>query len=362
MMEISSLRQRGRAMINPDSKKITIIAILAILEKYSDVEHKLTAKQIIDHLSAEYGIAIDRKAVKRNLIDLVDFGYDIEYTETTKVNPKGEKESIYTDWYINHKFDNSELRMLIDSLLFSKHIPYSQCKELIEKLCELSNTYFKNSMQHVHNLPETMPRNPELFLAIEVIDEAIRRKKQVAFNYTDFDVNKEKQLRTVTNGEPYLYEVTPYQMVATNGRYYLICGTDKHNDLGHYRVDRIANIKLLEKSKARPLKEIKGCEHGLNLPKHMAEHIYMYSGESVRVKFIAEYNAYRIMNDLVDWFGQDFTVRKIDDQFVEISLVVNEDAMVNWAMQYGSLVEVKSPKRLRDRLAYSSKKMADKYR
>ena len=358
MMDITSVKIKESTMLDTQSKKISIIAILDILNKYSDAEHTLSAKEILDRLKSEYDITLDRKAVKRNLVDLVDFGYEIEYTEKIKVNPNGENESIYTDWYINHKFDNSELRMLIDSLLFSKHIPYSQCKDLIEKLSSLSNTYFKNSMQHVHNLPETIPRNPEVFLTIEVLDEAIRKKKKVAFHYTDYDINKKKQVRVDSNGEPRVYEVTPYQLVATNGRYYLICGTDKHDAIGQYRVDRVSNIQLIEKSKARPLKELKGYEQGLNLPKHMAEHIYMFSGPGVRVTFLS---SRVIMNDLVDWFGLDFSVREIDNETIEVSLIVNEEAMFNWAMQYGNWIEVKSPKKLRDKLAAAAKRMADKY-
>lgn len=34
----------------------------------------------------------------------------------------------------SRKFTNEELILLIDSLLFSKHIPYSQAKDLIAKL------------------------------------------------------------------------------------------------------------------------------------------------------------------------------------------------------------------------------------
>ena len=340
------------------SKKITIIAILEVLNKHSDVEHKLSAQEIIDLLWKEYEIKIDRKAVKRNLMDLVGFGYPVEYKEIEKKNAKGEEENIYTDWHIEHKFDPSELRLLIDSLLFSKHIPYSQCKELIEKLVGLSSKYFEADVKYIHNLTDTLPRNQEVMLSIEVLNEAIRRKKQVAFNYREYDTNKTIQLKKDKNGEVALYKRTPYQMVATNGRYYLICSSDKHKDLANYRVDRISNIKLLEKEKARPLGDVKGGEHGLNLPKHMAEHIYMYSGEGVRVRFLA-YKT--IMDDIVDWFGLEFDVREKGEEMVEVSVIVNEDAMFNWAMQYGGRVEVLSPKSLRDRLTEASANMAEKY-
>ena len=120
------------------SKKMVIMNILDILKKYTDVDHRLTQAEIMERLKKEYMMDVDRKTVKRNLMDLVDMGLDIEYTEITKMVPNkktGELEetSNCTDWYMTRDFSDSELRLLIDSLLFSKNIPYNQCKELIEK-------------------------------------------------------------------------------------------------------------------------------------------------------------------------------------------------------------------------------------
>jgi len=356
-MEISAVREKGKDMFTGQQKKISIIAILKILYEHSDADHRLSAKEIIDYLWSDYNIKLDRKAVKRNLMDLIDFGYDIEYKETPKKNQKGEEEIIYSDWYINHTFDNSELRLLIDSLLFSKHMPYSQCKELIGKLIGLSSVYFKDNVKHISNLPESVPRNPELLLTIEVLDEAISKKKQVAFNYTDYGIDKVMHLRTDTNGIPTNYVINPYQMVATNGRYYLICGSDKHDYLGHYRIDRIANIELLNTS-AKPLSKIKGTEYGLNLPKHMAEHIYMFSGDSVRVKYLCKPD---MINEIVDWFGLDFDIKEKEVDLIEISVMVNESAMFHWLMLYGPRVEVISPKTLRDRVTEAAAEVAEKY-
>jgi len=357
-MEITAIRMKEGSMYTGQPKKISIIAILKILYEYSDAEHRLSAKDIIGYLWKDYGIKLDRKAVKRNLMDLWDFGYDIEYKETPKTNPRGEEEIIYSDWYINHTFDNSELRLLIDSLLFSKHMPNKQCKDLIAKLIGLSSVYFKDNVKHVHNLPDRVPRNPELFYTIAVLDEAIGKKKQVLFNYKEYGIDKKTYLKLNKDGAPVDYQINPYQMVATNGRYYLICNMDNHDGLAHYRVDRIANIKLLEKNPATPLRRIKGAEHGLDLPRHMAEHIYMYTGEGVRVKFLAYRN---MITELVDWFGLDFDVAEKDADMVEISVIVNEYAMFYWAMQYGPLVEVLSPKGLRDKLVKASAEMAEKY-
>ena len=48
-------------------KKLVILYILDILQKYTDEEHRLSQKEIQDILNREYEMTVDRKAVKRNL-------------------------------------------------------------------------------------------------------------------------------------------------------------------------------------------------------------------------------------------------------------------------------------------------------
>ena len=132
-------------MYEPQPKKNLIMDILDILKRYTDEDHRLSQKEICSILKNEYSMKADRKAVKRNLMNLIDLGYDIEYSESIRKikNKDGEKEESYilSDFYLNRDFTDAELRLLIDGLLFSKHIPYSQCRELIEKIKNLSNIY-----------------------------------------------------------------------------------------------------------------------------------------------------------------------------------------------------------------------------
>lgn len=65
-------------------KKMLNICILDILKKYTDCDHTMDQKDIIAKLKEDYDITVDRKSVKANLNCLVDYGYDIEYTETER--------------------------------------------------------------------------------------------------------------------------------------------------------------------------------------------------------------------------------------------------------------------------------------
>ena len=74
-------------------KKLLILNILDILWKDSDQDHRLTQREIGEILRTRYGMAADRKAIKRNLMDLVEFGFDIEYREVPRGGAGEEEET-----------------------------------------------------------------------------------------------------------------------------------------------------------------------------------------------------------------------------------------------------------------------------
>lgn len=327
-------------------KKLLIMNILDILKRYTDENHRLSQKEIVELLKNEYDMQADRKSVKRNLMNLIDFGYDLEYSESIRINKNGEEETIYTDWYLNRDFSDAELRLLIDSLLFSKHIPHSQCKQLIEKLSGLSNIYFNSKVKLIRTLTENMPQNKELFYTIEILDEAISKNKKVAFTYNQYDVDKKLHPRREEK-----YIVNPYQIAATNGRYYLICNYDKYDDISNYRIDRITDIELLDET-AKPKPK------DWTLPKHMAEHIYMFSGGSESVTFCAKRY---IVPDIIDWFGKDVNFTDITEEEVTAHVNVNLEAMRLWAMQYAKHIKILTPPRLTEEIKNDLKEGLSNY-
>ncbi len=324
-------------------KKLIIMNILDILRRYSDEDHRLSQKDIVEILRNEYDMSIERKSVRRNILNLMECGYEIEYSESVRLVPNrktGEPEEsyIWSDFYLVREFADSELRLLIDGLLFSKHIPYSQCKELVEKLEGLSNIYFQSRVRHIRTMPDAMPPNKQLFYTIGILDEAISRNKQVSFHYGAYGLDKKLHPRN-SDGAVKDYIVTPYQIAAANGRYYLIGNTAPHDNVSHYRLDRIMDVRLLDTA-ARPASSVEGLERGLNLPKHMAEHLYMFSGESAPVTFRMKKH---ILNDVIDWFGTDVTFSDESGDEVTARVEVNLKAMKLWAIQYGPYVTVLSP-------------------
>mgnify|MGYP002623771343 CR=1 FL=1 len=321
------------------NKKMLNMLILEILQKYSDEDHSLTQQEIIRLLDQNYGMECDRRSVKNNVLFLREMGYDISMEKGYRL--------------MSREFDDSELRILIDSVLFSKSISTRQARDLIGKLRNMGSNFFSAKVSHVSNLPD-LPRtsNKQAMYALDAINDAISEKCKISFVYnevgTDFKLRPRRE-------EPYI--VNPYQIVANNGRFYLIGNYDKYDNIAHFRIDKMTDVKMLE-DKARPMKDIPELKDGLNLPRHMAEHMYMFSGPSVPIKLETTED---MMSELTDWFGTDFTVQRIVDGKIRARIVCNENAMRYWALQYGPWVEVLEPKSLRDQIRDDVVQMNMKY-
>ena len=322
------------------NKKMLNMLILDILKEYSDENHKLTQQEIIRLLKSNYDMECDRRSVKNNVLYLKELGYDI-----------------YMDggYYLGEReFEDAELRMLIDSVLFSKNLTQKQAKTLIEKLRAMGNRYFPAKVSHISNLPDLQHAdNKQMMYVLDTINDAISEKKKIKFIYNDYDIDFKLKPRRDA-----VYVVNPYQIVANNGHFYLIGNYDKYDDISHYRLDRMTSVeKLEEKSKSQ--REIKDFKNGFNLPRHMAEHIYMFSGDSIPVKFLTSEG---MMNELVDWLGKDLRINKTDvEGQIEVRVNCNEEAMFYWALQYGPFVEVLEPTTLRSRIYEAVKEMCRKY-
>lgn len=356
-------------------KKLLILNILDILRKYSDEDHRLSQREIGEILKTEYGMTADRKAIRRNLSELMENGFPIEYSDTIrlvpvkdeegkdKLGPNGtpllEENVILSDFYLEHQFTDGELRLLIDGLLFSPHVPYSQCKALVEKLEGLSNVYFRSRVGHIARLPVDQADNKQLFLNIEMLDEAISKGRKVKFHYVEYGTDKRLHLRRRPDGSIREYLINPYQMAAREGKYYLICNYDKYDDISNYRVDRIKDIEILREP-VKPFESLPWARgRSLDLASYMAEHPYMFSSEAVRARLQV---ARAMVSDVIDMFGKSVKFGGETADTVEVSLTANAMAIEQFAKNFALDVLVLEPQSLREKVQNDLERGAAAYR
>ncbi len=328
-----------------ESKKLALLRVLHVLEYYSDVDHPLTQDDIVGYLEKDYGITVERKAVGRQL-SLLREAYD--YPSAPIVIVSDRRKGTYIE---QRTFEDAELRMLIDGVLSSRYITASHSKKLIDKLCSLSNKYFRAHVKNVYSVNDwSKTDNYDLFYNIELIDEAIEKGRKITFDYNKYRADKTMK-KTAT------HSVSPYQLILHNQRYYLMSYNERFGEIRYYRLDHITNMAIEEKSPVTPLRSLEGYKNGIDYKELSSSLPYMFSDKIETVEFITDY---RIIDQVIDWFGREVKIEKEGGMY-KVSVRVSLQAMEYWAMQYLNAVEVISPLSLREKLKENLKNATEKY-
>lgn len=323
-------------------KKSSLLYILKILQENTDENHTLTYADIGERLYSGFGIEIERKTIASSIDILSEHGYDI-----VKCGKKG--------LYLGERdYEDGELLFLIDAIYSSNSMPTKYAKDLVLKLTQNYSRFKKKKFNHLEKFDDgTKTDNKQIFYTIEVLNDAIEQKKKVEFQYGAYDTNKRLKLK----GDGKVYKINPYFMVNNRGKYYLVCNYDKYDDISNYKIECIANIKVLDED-VKPIELASGKEK-FSIKDYMKEHVYMVSGKTIEAAVKIE-NEDRV-NDFVDWFGKDVYFSK-ENGFVVANLKVNEEALVYWSLQYGEHVEILKPLETREKIKSIIENMLKKYK
>ena len=149
------------------------ICILQILQKHTDKDHVLTQQEILRLLEEEYELNLDRRSVKSNIEFLKDAGYEIETEGGYQL--------------ITRPLEDAELRMLIDSVLFSKYLSAKQADALTKKLRDMASKYFSDKLSHVSGLREMQYKdNQQLLYSLETISDAIDQRRKIHYTSSHY--------------------------------------------------------------------------------------------------------------------------------------------------------------------------------
>lgn len=325
------------------------IYILEILSQHAGEDRRMYQRDISRYLQEEYDIKVTRKTLGKYIASLREHGLVAGKRGIYKVN----------------QFTDKELRIIIDSILYSQHIPAYSAKEIIKKLKDLSSKGLDKKMVNINYIESfNNNQNENLYNVLDNIDIAIEGNKKIKITVCHYNIDGELK-------DLWSDEISPYYIVASNSRYYIICYAGRKDKSGREmlesrRVDRISQAEILSDKKRVPLHEVTGNRSGFDLGKYMREHIYMFSGESdyITVKMQEKHIGYFIdWYGLSDEYGNKFRVKKSEESkgYVEITTKSNLNAAYYWALQYGELAEVIKPAALREKIRQGIKDILRKY-
>lgn len=284
----------------------------------------------------------------------------------------------------------AELNQVIEGVLFLKSIDDESKEKIIRKLITLSSKNFPKYSPYISENTRTISKKiagvfedsrvDEIALKnnLQVIRTAIEANKgsglKISFYFNGYDENKKLKVRVDANGAKLRYVVNPYYIIMYNGKPYLICATEPHDNVAVYRIDLMSEITTEIKAslakdgkmiseKRRPKSEIKGLPMEWNskeASKFQTEHLYMYYGKPESISLKIDKDRYTLLHD---YFGDRYQfVEHIDDTWDCIEVECVPDAMISWAMQCSDFVEVLQPESLRQRILGKCKSLAERYR
>ncbi|MCD8307060.1 MAG: WYL domain-containing protein [Clostridia bacterium] len=323
-----------------EPKKTVIFRLYQILFDYTDADHPMTQAEIQEKLRTDYGIEAERKSIGRNLSYL---------QEEMKMGIVSSRKGTYLE---DRPFEPAELRLLIDCVLSSRYIKDKYSDDLIKKLSRMGGRYFQSRVRHIFSVHEWGNRdNDELFLNIDLIDEAIESGRQITFTYNRLDADKKPQ-------KTHRHIVSPYQMIVHNQRYYLMGYSEYWKDIRFYRIDKMTEAKVLTKAPATPIRTLPGYENGVNYSELANTRPYMYSDKP---EHIILKTREAVIDELVDWFGPSIGITPQEGDTITVDLMASPTAMMYWALQFGDDAEILAPLSLRNRVQDMLKTILAKY-
>lgn len=324
--------------------KIKLLFLHDIFTRQTDKDHVYSANELCDLLS-EYGISCERKSIYSDIEALKEYGMDI-------VNVRSPKRGYYLN---ERKFDIAEVRLLIDAVQAAKFISSRKTKALIYKIGSLLSEFQEEELREQIYVESSFKSEKEdLYDIIKSLDDAIKRSKQVQITYA----KRKLENRYLKKSEGKVFIVNPYSLLWSNDHYYLVCNNDKYNNLMHLRLDRISQVKILDKQ-AKHFSKVSKYTDKFDTADYSNKIFNMFTGESGEVELCCDN---RLIDDILERFGDEIPLKIYDENhFVFKADVELSSGLVSWIMQFGSDIKVLAPKQLSDALIEKSREILSVY-
>lgn len=313
-------------MNSENSRKIKLLKMWEILKSQTDEEHPITTNELIERLRLE-GINVDRKILYADIELLNQNGYEVITVR--------ERSNVY--YVEDRSFFEHEVRILMDAVKSSAFITEKKTDELINKIAVLAGSKRgKLLKENVTKYSTVKANNESIYYSVDPIVQAIKKKRKIGFNYSDYNIKRERVPRMDKEdpSQKRWYVVNPVATAIDNGQYYLVCYDDRHGgDTANYRIDRMDNVTVLDEPITKNPK--------LEASKSKVKQFVNYGGDPKTVVFHID----RGLIDLVfDKFGKNVKIRELENGRLHCTVDVQQSpTFIHWCCSFGSRLTVVSP-------------------
>lgn len=323
-------------MSEEKNKKGRLLALQQYFYQYTDEAHPASTAELIAAMEKQ-GYKANRKTIKDDIDILVAFDIDI-VTNVSKGN------SFFMG---TRQFEVPELKLLVDAVSSSRFISAGKSENLINKISSLGSVYQKEQIvPRIYTADRIKTDNPQLYYVIDKLIEAVQTKRQVRFQYTEYDADKNKILRN--DGE--IYVNSPYGCLWNDDFYYLVGYSEKHEKVVTFRVDRIIELEILDEP-AWPEPE------NFMMADYARKIIEMYDGEEQEVELICDNE---LMKSVIDRFGENIQTERVnDDQFKATVTVAASKTFYAWCFRFAGQMKIAGPRKVKKQYLEMAKKITE---
>ena len=328
-------------MLRGTNQKFKLYRLAQIMLERTDDDHYITMPEIMSALG-EYEITADRKSIYNDLRDLETLGIEVEG------EPVGNR---YHYHVVNRPFELPELKLLVDAIQSSKFITERKTNALIKKLEQLVSKYEAVKLQRqVYVTGRIKTMNESIYYTVDAIHNAISENKKIKFQYYQWNVKKEMELRH--NGA--WYHISPWGLSWDDENYYLVGYDSDAGQIKHYRVDKMLHIQMSEEKR-------EGKEHfkKLDMADYAKKSFGMFGGKEQEVKLL-------VRNDLagviIDRFGKGVMMLPEDEDHFKVNVDVHvSKQFLGWIISLGEGVRIVGPDEVVDQMKEEVKRLVKQY-
>ena len=328
-------------MARSSNQKAKLLYLAKIFSEQTDETHGLTMPELISRLN-DVGISADRKTIYTDLEELRHFGMDILAQQ---------EGGVWRYCLVSREFELAELKLLVDSVQSSRFITEKKSRSLIKKLESLVSVYDARQLQRqvlIAGRVKTM--NESIYYNIDKLHSAINSNLQIRFQYYQWNVKKEMELR---HGGAW-YQVSPWCLIWDDEKYYLVAYDAADGIIKHYRVDKMLHI-----SPTPAFRDGQAQFRDFDLAKYAKGLFGMFGGEETDVLLEGE-NA--MVGVLIDRFGKDIAIAQKDDAHFEARVTVAiSPQFFGWVMALGRGIRIAGPAPVVKRMREEAARLAQQY-
>ena len=322
--------------------KMKMLHLIRIFSQETDDEHALTLQEIIAKLAA-VNITADRKTLYTDFEDLRQFGFDIiaQQRDRTTYYHLGERD-----------FELPELKLLVDSVQAAKFITTRKSRELIRKLERYTSVYQAAQLhRQVYIAGRVKAMNESIYYNIDRLHSAINAGSQIRFQYGQWNLNKEMELRR--GGD--WYQVSPWALTWDDEKYYLVAYDADADMIKHYRVDKMLRIKALDEPRQGQKAFV-----AFDMALYSKSVFGMFTGEETTVTLEAENH---MVGVIIDRFGKDISLAPVSDTHFQATVnVIASPQFIGWIVALGKSIRIVAPEALVDRMREEIHRLSEQYK